>query len=45
MDVSLERIGLLSEALLRRGWREADVLKILGENFLRLFRTVWKCHD
>ena len=38
-------IGLLSEALLRRGWREADVLKILGENFLRLFRTVWKRHD
>ena len=36
-------IGQLTEALLRRGWRDADVLKFLGKNFLRLFRTVWKC--
>ena len=38
-------IGELSEALLRRGWREADVLKVLGGNFLRLFRSVWKRED
>ena len=35
-------IGFLTEALLRRGWRDADVLKLLGENFLRLFWAVWK---
>jgi membrane dipeptidase len=31
----------LTEALLRRGWSDEDVLKLLGGNFLRLFRTVW----
>ncbi len=38
-------IDMLSEALIRRGWREADVLKILGQNFLRLFQSVWKRDD
>jgi membrane dipeptidase len=32
----------LAEALLRRGWTEADVRKLLGENFLRLFQEVWR---
>jgi len=31
----------LTEALLRRGWRDAHVLQLLGGNFLRLFRQVW----
>jgi microsomal dipeptidase-like Zn-dependent dipeptidase len=26
----------------RRGYSEADVRKILGENWIRLFETVWK---
>ena len=36
------RIADLTEALTRRGWREKDLRKLLGENFLRLFRAVWK---
>ena len=31
----------LTEALLDRGYSEADVKKIMGENFLRLFQEVW----
>lgn len=36
------RMPRLAEALLRRGWTEADVRKLLGENFLRLFQEVWR---
>jgi membrane dipeptidase len=36
------QLGQLTEALLRRGWSESDLRKVLGENFLRLFRTAWK---
>ena len=36
------RISELTEALTRRGWSEKDLRKLLGENFLRLFRAVWK---
>ncbi|MCC6179865.1 MAG: dipeptidase [Chloroflexi bacterium] len=32
----------LTEAMLRAGLDEADARKILGENFLRLFRRVWR---
>ena len=32
----------LTEVLSRRGWREEHLRKLLGENFLRLFRAVWK---
>ncbi len=35
----------LTEALSRRGWREKDLRKLLGENFLRLFRAVWKSEN
>ncbi len=35
---SLPRV---TEALLRRGWSDEDVLKLLGGNFLRLFAGVW----
>ncbi len=31
----------VTEALLRRGWPDDDVLKRLGGNFLRLFADVW----
>ena len=36
------RLGIISEALLRRGWAGADIRKLLGGNFLRLFERVWR---
>ena len=36
------RLVDLTEALVRRGWHEADLRKLFGENFLRVFRSVWK---
>ena len=38
---SPELLGNLTEGLLRRGYREEDIDKVLGGNFLRLFREVW----
>ena len=32
----------LTAGLRRRGYRAADVRKILGENLLRVFARVWK---
>ncbi|UCB47546.1 MAG: membrane dipeptidase, partial [Spirochaetota bacterium] len=31
----------LTRGLLDRGYSESDVKKIMGENFLRLFKEVW----
>lgn len=31
-----------ADALLARGYKDADVHKIMGENFLRVFEQVWK---
>jgi membrane dipeptidase len=39
-DVS--RFPALTETLLRHGYSRADVRKILGENFIRVFRSVCK---
>lgn len=30
---------LVTEALLRRGWADADIVKVLGDNVHRLFRA------
>ncbi|MBN1222034.1 MAG: dipeptidase, partial [Candidatus Aminicenantes bacterium] len=32
----------LTEGLLGRGYAEGDIKKILGENFIRVFKEVWK---
>jgi membrane dipeptidase len=39
-DVS--KMALLTEALLKKGYARADIRKILGDNFLRVFRQVCK---
>jgi membrane dipeptidase len=38
----VSRLPLLTEALLKKGYSRAEVRKILGENFLRVFRQVCK---
>jgi len=38
---SVSETPIITEALLRRGYSEQDVGKILGENFLRVFERVW----
>jgi membrane dipeptidase len=34
-------LPVLTAGLVSRGYRDEDILKILGGNFMRLFRTVW----
>ena len=34
------RMPYLTEGLVKRGYKEDDIIKILGENFLRVFKTV-----
>jgi membrane dipeptidase len=38
---SIDCFPRLTDALLAKGYADADVRKILGENFLRLFANVW----
>ena len=39
---SVSDMPIITEALLRRGYSEQDVKRIMGENFLRVFEKVWK---
>ncbi len=41
-QVEPERVPLIAEALLKRGYRDGDVQNILGHNNLRVAREVWK---
>jgi membrane dipeptidase len=41
-DVSPEAFVQLAALLIERGWSSDDVRKVLGENFLRVARAVWK---
>jgi membrane dipeptidase len=38
---TMTNVRLITETLVARGYADEDVLKILGGNFLRLFREVW----
>lgn len=38
---SFAEVGNLTDHLLARGYKEEDVLKIMGGNFLRVFKSVW----
>jgi membrane dipeptidase len=40
--VEPERIPIIADALLARGWSEAGVLGVLGENNLRVAKRVWR---
>jgi membrane dipeptidase len=45
MPKGLETLDLfpnLTAAMQRRGWREARIRKVLGGNWLRVFRDVWR---
>jgi len=39
---SMEHFPRVTQGLLDRGYKEADVQKVLGGNFLRVFKAVWK---
>ena len=39
---SISKINSITEGLMQRGYSETDILKILGGNFLRVFKAVWK---
>jgi membrane dipeptidase len=36
------RMPNLTRGLVKRGYSDADILKILGGNWLRLFRETWQ---
>lgn len=36
-----DRMPALTEALLRRGFTEVEILKVYGENLIRMYETVW----
>jgi membrane dipeptidase len=37
-----EKLGELIEALVQRGYSDDDVRGIMGQNFLRVARQVWR---
>jgi microsomal dipeptidase-like Zn-dependent dipeptidase len=41
-DASPDVFRQLAALLIERGWSTGDVRKVLGENFLRVARAVWK---
>jgi len=38
---SIVELPKVTQGLLDRGWSEADVRKVLGENLLRVYEKVW----
>lgn len=41
-DAGPDRFAAIATTLLKRGWSRGDVDKVLGGNFLRVARAVWK---
>ena len=39
---TVDKLPNFTEGLRRRGYADADVRKILGENFIRVYKAVWK---
>ena len=35
-------IPLVTDALMRHGYSEGDIQKIMGQNLLRVFRKAWR---
>jgi membrane dipeptidase len=42
LQVEPERIALIAEGLLKMGYSDDDILGVLGGNFLRVAKAVWK---
>ena len=40
--VDMSGVPLITRELVRRGHSDEDILKVLGENFMRVFQEVWK---
>jgi membrane dipeptidase len=38
----ISRLPAITRSLVRRGYSDGDILKILGENFMRVFQDVWQ---
>ncbi len=42
---SFAEVGNLTDLLVQRGYREEDVLRVMGGNFMRVFNAVWDKGD
>ena len=38
---SIDQLPNVTTALLERGWTTAELRKLLGENWLRVYRAAW----
>ncbi|MCC6177035.1 MAG: membrane dipeptidase [Chloroflexi bacterium] len=38
---AVDHLPEITEKLLRRGWSETDLAKVMGENLLRVWEQVW----
>ena len=42
LDTCAQNTKRAAAYMLRRGFHEADIKKVLGENFLRVFEQTWR---
>jgi membrane dipeptidase len=38
---TISELPNLTEGLMQRGWTDAEIRKVLGENWLRVYQKVW----